>query len=255
MSSNAGPDAVAAARTAWVTGGAGAIGRAVCLRLAASGVRIGMFDRAGDALDAACAEVPAVGVGCDLADADAVARGAEMMTERLGPADILVNVAGISHDDALVDLTHERWAAVLAVNLTAPFLLARFVLPGMIERRFGRIVNVSSNAGVIPVARRAAYCAAKAGLDALTRSIALEAGAAGVTANTVSPGLIDTQLARGAFRGRAGLEAAVRGDFRNPMEKVLEPGDIAAAIAFFCDPDAHGVTGQRLHVDAGMVMP
>ena len=241
-------------QTAWISGGAGAIGRAVCLRLAAAGMKIGILDRAGEALDAACASIPAIGVGCDLADPDDVERGATALTDRLGAPDILVNVAGISHDDRLVDLPRARWDSVIAVNLTAPFLLAQYVLPGMIERGFGRIVNISSNAAVIPVARRAAYCAAKAGLDALTRSIALEAGPSGVTANTVSPGFIDTPLSRGAFGGRAGLEAAVRGDFRNPMERVLEPDDIASAVAYLCHPDAHGITGQRLHVDAGMVM-
>jgi NAD(P)-dependent dehydrogenase (short-subunit alcohol dehydrogenase family) len=243
------------ARTAWITGGAGAIGQAVCRRLSSAGMKIGILDRAGEALASIGAAVAGVGVGCDLADSGDVARGAATLIEQLGPADILVNVAGISHDDALVDLPQARWDALIAVNLTAPFLLAQIVLPGMMERRLGRIVNVSSNAGVIPVARRAAYCTAKAGLDALTRSIALEGGPSGVTANTVSPGFIDTPMSRGAFGGRAGLEAAVRGDFRNPMALVLEPDDIAAAIAFFCHPDAHGITGQRLHVDAGMVMP
>ena len=203
------------------------------------------------------ADAVAVAVACDVADPDSVDAAAAMLRDSMGDADLLVNCAGVSsggrpiaeHDEA-------GWQRVLAVNLSGAFHVTRAVIGGMIDRGFGRIVNVASGTGVRPSPGAAAYASSKAGLIALTKTVALEGAAHGVTANAVAPGLVDTAMTRRVMPTDESLAAAARDSrIANPMGVVLQPEDIAHAIAFFCSPGARYVTGQTLHVNAGALMP
>jgi NAD(P)-dependent dehydrogenase (short-subunit alcohol dehydrogenase family) len=145
---------------------------------------------------------------------------------------------------------------VLDINLNGPFYMTRAVLAGMLARNYGRIVNITSASAVRVGTGVAAYGSSKAGLIALTKSVANEAAAHGVTVNAVAPGLVDTEMMRNVFPTTAALEAIARNSpIANPMGKLLQPEDIAHAVAFLCHPRSWGITGQVLHVNAGAIMP
>jgi len=243
-------------RVAWVTGAASGIGRAIAHKLSAQGARVGVIDLVEEAALGVADELAGAAVVCDVSDAEAVRAATRKLEERLGPADILVNAAGIAHGEAIAGHDEDSWRRVLDINLTGPFHTTREVLAGMMERGFGRIVNISSGSGVRVGAGAAAYGASKAGLIALTRSVANEAAAAGVTANAVAPGIIDTPMTRKTIGDTEQLAAAASSSpIANPMGLVLQPADIAHAVAFLCHPDSQGISGQVLHVNAGSLMP
>jgi len=243
-------------RVAWVTGAASGIGRAIAYKLAAQGAGVGVIDLNEQAALAVAEELGGAAVACDVSDAEAVRNATRELEQRLGPPDILVNAAGIPHGEPVAGHDEAAWRRVLDINLTGPFHTTREVLAGMMERGYGRIVNISSGSGVRVGAGTAAYGASKAGLIALTRGVANEAAAAGVTANAVAPGLVDTPLTRRAMGTAEQLAAAAsQSSIANPMGLVLQPEDIAHAVAFLCHPDSRGITGQVLHVNAGSLMP
>jgi NAD(P)-dependent dehydrogenase (short-subunit alcohol dehydrogenase family) len=243
-------------QTAWVSGAASGIGRAIARELAINGARVAILDVNGEAAGAVAAEIDGVAVRCDVADETAVARAARELEAQLNPADILVNAAGISLAEPVVAHATASWQRVLDINLNGPFYMTRAVLAGMLARNYGRIVNITSASAVRVGTGVAAYGSSKAGLIALTKSVANEAAAHGVTVNAVAPGLVDTEMMRNVFPTTAALEAIARNSpIANPMGKLLQPEDIAHAVAFLCHPRSWGITGQVLHVNAGAIMP
>lgn len=243
-------------KAAWVTGAASGIGRACAIRLAAAGARVGGLDMDAAGASATAMKIGGVGVGCDIADPASVETATRELDESVGPPDILVNAAGISSSSPVVLHDEGQWQRVLDVNLSGAFRVTRLVLGGMIERRFGRIVNISSGSGVRVSAGAAAYGASKAGLIAFTKAVAQEGAPYGVTANAVAPGLVDTAMTRRIMPTDEALQtAATVSPIANPMGVVLTADDIAHAVYFLCQPASGRITGQTLHVNAGALMP
>ncbi len=253
-----------AGRVALVTGGGRGIGRAIALALARAGADVAVVARTVPEIEAVAAEIAALGrrthfFPLDVSDRAMLARTPAIVQERLGPIDVLVNNAGL-HASAPVQRTDDAtWDAVLAIDLTAPFLLTRACLPGMYERHFGRVLNVASVAGRIGLKYGSAYAAAKHGLIGFTRSLALEGAKKGVTANAICPSWTETQrmddavAAVSAATGRSPAQAreAILAD--NPVGRAALPDEVAdVAVWLACSPI---VTGQAVHVDGGEVMP
>ena len=240
---------------AWVTGGASGIGEATARTLSEHGARVGIVDID---IEKAAALIEAHGmsaVACDVADQASLESALDSLQADLGAPQILVNAAGVSYGQKVARHDVDGWRRVLDINLTGPFLTTRYVLSGMIERGYGRIVNISSGASVRGSAGSAAYSSSKAGLQALTKSVAYEGAKSGVTCNAVAPGTVDTPLARAFVKPPYQLEDLVRTrDFYNPMEALLKPEDIARAIVFLCRRESRYITGQTQYVNAGGVM-
>jgi len=252
-----------AGQVALVTGAASGIGRAVAQRLARDGAAVALLDV--DAAGVAETErvvraletpVRTVTVTVDVSDAAQVRAAVERAVAALGTPAILVNCAGISRGGPVAGLGLEDWERVQAVNLRGTMLCCQVVTPLMAAAGYGRVVNISSGTGVRVGPGSAAYAASKAGVIALTKALAGELATSGVTANVVAPGITDTAMTRAAFGTREAIEAAAReGRIANPMGEVLEPEDMAAAVAFFALPESRHITGQTLHVNAGAFMP
>ena len=236
--------------TAWVTGGSSGIGSAVVDRLVASGATVAV-------LDVNPPPHPDVTYQpCDLADPTSVAAALAALEGAIGPPDALVLCAAVSAGQPVEGHDEPTWRRVLEVNLTSALLILGQVLGGMRARGFGRIVTVASGTAVRVGPGSAAYAASKAGLIALTKVVATEVAADGITANVVAPGVTDTAMTRGAFGGREGvLRAATEGPLANPQGSPLEPAEVAAAIYFLLGDDAARITGQVLHVNGGSLMP
>lgn len=243
------------ARVALVTGSSRGLGRATALELARRGHAVAVhYVRGEDAANEVVAEATAFGgtaaaFGADVAHPDATKNLLEQVEATLGPVDVLVNNAGITRDTLAMRMKDEDWDAVIDTNLSGAFRLARGVLRGMLKRRFGRIVNVSSVVGLMGNAGQANYVAAKAGLIGLTKALAREVSARGVTVNAVAPGFIESDMT-------AGLDETLREAYLQqiPAGRFGEPADIAHAIAFLASDEAGYITGQTLSIDGGMVM-
>ncbi len=239
-----------------VTGGASGIGLGVALHFAADGHDVAILDQNGDAAEAAAAEVRAAGakalaVDVDVADAGSVASAFAQVRADLGPIDILVTSAGIESFTPLLDITPEKWARIIAVNLTGTFNCVQAAIPDMVERGWGRIVTVSSSSAQSGAPNMSHYAASKGGVIALTKAVAVEFARSGITANTVAPSLVDTPMSRNA-------EAA--GDFPGvdvvgpmvPLGRAGTPADIASACSFLCSDGGSYITGQLIGVNGGM---
>jgi 3-oxoacyl-[acyl-carrier protein] reductase len=244
-----------AGHTAVVTGGSRGIGRATCLALAAHGAAVGVHYSASQAQAAEVVEEirrgggRAVAIGGDLREADAPGRVVAEAAAELGPIDILVNNAGQMTDVAVEVMSDEIWEAALSLHLTATFRCSRAVIPMMKARRWGRIVNVSTQALYTGSKNHAHYAAAKAGLLGFSFSLAKEVGEYGITVNLVAPGRIRTAL---LLERSAGREAEWMG--QTPMRRFGEPEEIASGIVFLASPTAGYITGATLHVNGGLVM-
>ena len=244
-------------RTAVVTGAAQGIGAAIAQRLAADGHKVAVLDLSADAAQGTVDAITAAGgtalaVGADVSDAAAVDTAFEQVVESLGAPTILVNNAGIIRDNLLFKMTVEEWDLVMAVHLRGAFLTTKAVQKHMIEAGFGRIINLSSisalgNRGQVN------YSAAKAGIQGFTKTLALELGKFGITANVVGPGFIETPMTA-ATAERIGVPfdqfiEAVAKD--TPVGRVGQPDDIAHAVSFFASEGAGYVSGQVLYVAGG----
>ena len=242
-------------RVAFVTGGAGGIGSAICRRLAADGHHVVVADLSSGAARAVADEVGGTAVEIDVADpasCEAAVRGA---AGGPGPVEILVNCAGWDELKPFLDSDEAFQSKVLEINLGGPIRLTRLVLPSMIEARWGRLVNIASDAGRVGSSLEAIYSGAKGGLIAFTKTIAREVARHGITANTVCPGPTNTPLVASIMaastdgdRVLASMTKAV------PMRRMGEPDDIAPAVAYFASEAASFVTGQTLSVSGGLTM-
>lgn len=237
-------------RVAVVTGAAGGLGEAFALRLAASGHELVLTDR--EPCDALAAQINAAGgratrFACDLADPAHVERFAAQVLEQIGKVDVLVNNAAFMPMAPLASITATLWRQIMTVNVDAPFLLAQAFSVGMIERRWGRIVNLASSTVWGPPPGMSAYASSKMAVIGLTRALAAELGAHGITVNAISPGL--TRHAGSAANLPAEAFDAVRARQFIPRTEV--PDDLTGALAFLSSDDARFITGQVLNVDGG----
>ena len=238
-------------RTAIVTGGASGIGEACARRLAGAGAKVSVLDRDGQGAERVAGELGGTAVAADLTDPAAL-DGLELA------ADVLVNNAGFQHVAPVEEFPPERFAAMLALMVEAPFRLARAVLPGMYERGWGRVVNISSIHGLRASPYKSAYVTAKHGLEGLSKVIALEGAEHGVTSNCVNPAYVRTPLVEGQIADQAkahGLseDQVVAQVMLAPaaVKRLIEPAEIAEAVAWLCSPSAASVTGTSLVMDGG----
>jgi NAD(P)-dependent dehydrogenase (short-subunit alcohol dehydrogenase family) len=245
-----------AGRKALVTGGSRGIGRAIARRLVEEGAAVTITGRDAEAIARTAQELGCAGRAADATDAAAM----EAVFAAVGEIDILVNNAGAALSKPFLKHDAEDWDATLRVNLTSAFLGCRLVLPGMMARRWGRIVNVASTAGLKGYAYTAAYCAAKHGLVGLTRALAVETARSGVTVNAVCPGFTDTDLTARAVAtiaaetGRSAEDARAALERLSPQNRLVTPDEVAEAVAFLCRPSSLGLTGQSLIIAGGEVM-
>jgi 3-oxoacyl-[acyl-carrier protein] reductase len=241
-------------RRALVTGGSRGIGRATAIALARAGASVAVgYSAHPDEAEAVVAtlradhNVTSIAVAADLADPSAAAGLVTQTVAALGGLEIVVNNAGINRDNLAIRLTDDDWDSVLAIDLTAAFHICRAALRPMLRQRFGRIVNVSSIAGVIGNAGQSNYSAAKAGLIGLTKSLAREVASRDITVNAVAPGFIETDMT--TTLGAAVIASAVAAI---PKGRMGTADEVAAAIAFLVLPESGYITGHVLHVDGGL---
>jgi 3-hydroxybutyrate dehydrogenase len=266
-------------RKAWVTGGVTGIGRAIALGLAEAGadVAIGSLPADHELPDAAYAARPRTteieetaeairshgarcfAMGFDLREEASLAAFYARATEALGHFDILVNAAGVSAQEAMIRHRDETWTTVLDINLNGSYKTIKRCFPGMVERRWGRIINIASTAADAGHPRYGAYCASKSALLGLTRCVALEGAEHGVTCNALNPGSVGTEMMRlGALRriAQRGEEATVEEDWAGiaesmPQKRLIPPEEIAVAAVFLCRDDAFGITGETITISGG----
>jgi 3-oxoacyl-[acyl-carrier protein] reductase len=238
-------------RTALVTGASGGIGRAIAVALHRQGATVALSGTKLDKLATLHRELGqrAHVLPCDLADAEATRKLAEQAEAAMGALDILVNNAGLTRDTLVLRMKDEEWQTVLDVNLTAGFRLARSALRGMMKRRWGRIIGITSVVGVTGNAGQANYAASKAGMIGMTKALAQEVGSRGITVNCIAPGFIETAMT-------AALTPEQRGRLmeRIPAGRLGTADDVAASAVFLASVEAGYVTGHTLHVNGGMAM-
>jgi 3-oxoacyl-[acyl-carrier protein] reductase len=250
-----------AGEVALVTGGAHGIGRAIVQALAENDARVVIVDVNAEAATAAAGEVEAAGRAClavaaDVTDAWAMERAVAQVLDRLGRIDILVNNAGINTRSGRVPIhqyAREDWDRILSVDLTGVFVTSQAVIPAMLREKGGRIVNISSIAGLVPLRLQCAYVAAKAGVANLTRAMALELGPQGIRVNAVAPGSTLTRGTEALFYGPDGAytEKAASLLSHIPLGRPGQPEEIASAVLFLVAPEASYVHGTVLTVDGG----
>ncbi len=238
-------------RTALVTGGAGGIGLAIARQLAEGGARVVLLDLERQALDVAAASLAEprhhLALEVDVTRPEGVEQAVATVLEATGRIDILVNSAGVALLEPAGEVSEAAWERTLAVNLTAPLLMAQAVAPAMRRQRHGRIINLASQASVDALRRHAAYCASKAGLVRLTRVLALEWASDGITVNAISPTVVDTPLGRKAWAGQVGeaMRALI------PTGRFAQPEEVARLAVFLAGTHAGMLTGENIVIDGG----
>jgi 3-oxoacyl-[acyl-carrier protein] reductase len=239
-------------KVALVTGSGKGIGKAIAGKLSQAGATIVINDvteeSAVTAREIAAAGKPALFIKGSVSVAAEVNAMVEQIVAAYGRLDILVNNAGITRDKLTLSMTDEEWDAVINVNLKGVFVCTRAALKYMMKQRYGRIVNISSISGIVGNPGQVNYCAAKAGIIGLTRTVSKEMASRGITVNAIAPGFIETDMT-------AKIPAKLREEFSKkiPVGYFGSPDDVAAAVAFFASDEARYITGQVLCVDGGMV--
>ena len=247
-------------KTVIVTGGGGGIGSAVCRRFAQEGGAVAVFDINLDTAESVAVGIRAKGgraqaFRCDITDRASVDAAVSASQEALGPTDVLVNNAGWDVFKPFTKTVPQEWERLIAINLTGALHLHHAVLPGMAERKKGRIVNVASDAARVGSSGEAVYAACKGGLVAFSKTIAREHARHGITVNVVCPGPTDTALLAGVAEGAPNPEKLLEAFTRAiPLGRLGQPDDLAAAIAFLGSEDAAFVTGQVVSVSGGLTM-
>jgi acetoacetyl-CoA reductase len=238
------------ARVALVTGGTRGIGAEIAKRLKADGNTVVVCDVVDEQLESFTKETGIPGYNINIADIDSVKAGVAKIEADVGPIDILVNNAGITRDGLMVKMTREKnWDPIIAVNLGGTFNMCNVILPGMNERKWGRIVNISSMNGQRGQPGQTNYSATKAGIIGFSRSLALEAARAGVTVNCVCPGFTLTEMT--AQMKPEMLEAMVK---MIPLGRIGQPADIANGVSFLCKEESGWITGETMSINGGQFM-
>jgi 3-oxoacyl-[acyl-carrier protein] reductase len=238
-------------RVALVTGSTRGIGKAIAETLAECGARVAVVGRDSTKANEVAAQISpeARGFGGDLSDISAAAGLVGAVEEAFGAVDILVNNAGLTRDNIMLRLKDDDWDAVLDANLRAAFATIRAATRGMMKRRWGRIINMSSVVGLVGNKGQSNYAASKAGLIGLTKSVAKEFASRNILANAIAPGFISTDMTDALT---AEARAVLTGQI--PLERLGSPKDIASMVAFLASEHASYITGQVLVIDGGMVM-
>lgn len=238
-------------RTALVTGASGGIGRSIAAALSAAGAKVALSGTRENVLEEVAGSISGETaiVPCNLSDADAVDGLIGKAEEAIGPLDILVANAGITRDGLLMRMKDDDWNDVLSVNLGSYFRLSKACMRGMMKRRYGRIIGITSIVGVTGNPGQANYCASKAGMIGFTKSLAQEVASRGITANTIAPGFIESPMTDGLPDAQ---KEALLGQI--PSGRLGQGGDIAAAAVYLASEEASYVTGQTLHINGGMAM-
>ena len=247
-------------KTIIVTGGGGGIGGATCQRLAKDGAKVAVFDMNLEAAQKVVDAIKAAGgtaaaYPCDITDRAQVDAAVSATIAQLGPIDVLVNNAGWDVFKPFTKTVPAEWERLIAINLTGALHMHHAVLPGMVERKTGRIVNVASDAARGGSSGEAVYSACKGGLVALSKTLAREHARQGITVNVVCPGPTDTALLAGVAEGARDPAKLIEA-FKSaiPLGRLGQPDDLAGAIAFFASDDASFITGQVISVSGGLTM-
>jgi len=247
-------------RVAFVTGGAGGIGRATCQAFHEAGYRVALTDLDADASAAAAAELDpsgasVVGIACDVSSTPSVNAAVATAVGRFGRLDSLANVAGVVGPGPSEELSDESWDRLISIHLGGAFRCSRAAFPALSATGAGSIVSVSSIAGRTGFSIRASYCAAKAGIEGLTRALAVEWAKRGVRVNAVAPGHVRTPMLDYSLQiGSVTEETVAARTQRIPMGRYAEPGEIASVILFLCSPAASYVTGETIWVDGAITV-
>jgi 3-oxoacyl-[acyl-carrier protein] reductase len=239
-------------KTALVTGASGGIGGGIARALHAQGATVGLSGTRREALEALAADLGSRAhvLPCNLADAAQVEALVGDAEKAMGQLDILVNNAGLTRDGLAMRMKDEDWQTVIDVNLGAAFKLARAAMRGMMKRRWGRIISITSVVGVTGNPGQANYAASKAGLIGMSKSLAAELASRNITVNCVAPGFIASAMTAALDdKQKEGINARI------PMGRMGAPEEIAAAVVYLASPEAGYVTGHTVHVNGGMAMP
>src|SRR5438876_9771532 len=254
-------------RLALITGGGRGIGRAIAFAFASEGASISVAARTRAQVEHVAEEVACefgvetLAIECDVADAGSVTRAFAHTSEQFGGGpDVLVNNAGIAETAPFTKTDEAMWQRHLEVNLTGTFRCTRAALPGMLERGWGRVINIASIAGKTGAPYISAYSASKHGVLGLTRSLALEVGASGITVNAICPGYVDTEMTTRGIEnitkktGKSADEAVEAGKRMNPQNRLITAKEVAALALLLASDDGRGINGQAINVDGGTVL-
>ena len=247
-------------KSAIITGGAGGIGSATCRRFAAEGARVAVFDRDEAGAQKVARDIEAAGgmaqaFVCDITDRQSTDAAVAASKSALGPAAILVNNAGFDIFKPFLKTEPDEWERLIAINLRGPLHMHHAVLPGMVERRYGRVVNIASDAARVGSTGEAVYAACKSAMLGFSKTLAREHARHGITLNVVCPGPTNTNLLADFLKGAGDPDKLMEAFRRSiPLGRIGAPDDLPGTIAFFASDDAAYVTGQVISVSGGLSM-